>query len=84
VNQQATSRATRATGSLRCVLDTVNALSADPAEHAEPAYESSRRLTPAERHRLIAEAAYRRAERRGFAGDPLSDWLEAEREIDDH
>ena len=35
-----------------------------------------------ERRRLIADAAYRRAERAGFAGDPLSDWLTAEREID--
>jgi Protein of unknown function (DUF2934) len=32
----------------------------------------------------IAEAAYWRAERRGFApGRELDDWLEAEREIDD-
>lgn len=33
-------------------------------------------------HALIAEAAYYRAERRGFAaGDPLRDWLEAEAEV---
>ena len=32
---------------------------------------------------LIAEAAYYRALRRGFAGsDPLEDWLAAEAEID--
>ena len=32
---------------------------------------------------MIAEAAYFRAEKRGFAeGDPMQDWLEAEREID--
>jgi hypothetical protein len=32
---------------------------------------------------MIAECAYFRAERRGFdTGDPVSDWLEAEREID--
>lgn len=37
-----------------------------------------------ERWRLIAETAYRRAEMRGFAhGDPVTDWLEAEREIDE-
>jgi hypothetical protein len=35
-----------------------------------------------ERRRMIADAAYRRAERAGFAGDPLADWLTAEREID--
>ena len=32
---------------------------------------------------MIAEAAYFRAERRGFQGGcPIQDWLEAEREID--
>lgn len=36
-----------------------------------------------QRRKLIAEAAYRRAERRGFEqGDPVQDWLEAEREVD--
>jgi hypothetical protein len=35
------------------------------------------------RHQLIAEAAYLRAEARGFVGgDPVADWLEAERDID--
>jgi len=35
-----------------------------------------------ERQRLIAEAAYFRAQQRGFAGgDPLDDWLDAERQI---
>jgi hypothetical protein len=37
-----------------------------------------------QRHRMIAEAAYLRAERRGFkGGDPLEDWLAAEAEIDE-
>ena len=36
----------------------------------------------AERWRRIAEAAYLRAEARGFAGDPVEDWLEAEIEVD--
>lgn len=36
-----------------------------------------------QRRKLIAEAAYLRAERRGFEqGDPMQDWLEAEREVD--
>lgn len=36
-----------------------------------------------ERSRMIAEAAYYRAERRGFApGRELEDWLSAEAEID--
>ena len=40
-------------------------------------------VTCEERHRLISEAAYLRAERRGFLpGAELEDWLEAEAEID--
>ena len=40
-------------------------------------------ITPEQRHQLIAEAAYLRAESRGFdAGDPLDDWLQAEQEVD--
>ena len=36
------------------------------------------------RYRMIAEAAYLRAERRGFSGgDPEQDWVEAEREVDE-
>lgn len=35
------------------------------------------------RHRLIAENAYFKAERRGFApGRAVDDWLEAEREVE--
>jgi hypothetical protein len=35
-----------------------------------------------DRQRLIAEAAYLRAERRNFVGgDPVTDWLEAEADI---
>ena len=40
-------------------------------------------VTPDERHRMIAEAAYHRAEKRGFMnGDPIRDWLEAEAQIE--
>ena len=40
-------------------------------------------LTPEERHHMIAEAAYYLAQKRRFQdGDPLLDWLEAERAID--
>jgi len=36
-----------------------------------------------ERHRMTKTAAYYRAEKRGFSdGDPVKDWLEAEREIE--
>lgn len=41
------------------------------------------RLSSEERHRLIAEAAYERAQRRGFiGGDPVTDWLEAEQDVE--
>jgi len=42
-----------------------------------------RQVSAAERARMIAEAAYYRAQRRGFSnGDPVRDWAEAEAEID--
>jgi cytochrome c556 len=31
---------------------------------------------------MVADAAYFRAERRGFSGDPTADWLAAEAEVD--
>lgn len=40
-------------------------------------------IPPDQRQHMIEEAAYYRAERRGFhGGDPLQDWLEAEAEIE--
>ena len=40
-------------------------------------------VTPEERHRMIAEMAYFLAQERGFTGgDPVSDWIEAERRVD--
>jgi phasin family protein len=40
-------------------------------------------VTPLERMRMIAEAAYYRAQERGLvSGNPLEDWMEAERAID--
>lgn len=42
-----------------------------------------RSISAAERHRMIAEAAYYLAEKRNFqAGDPFQDWLCAERLIE--
>ena len=46
---------------------------------------SATRTSPlsAERHQMIAQAAYFRAEQRGFAGgQEVEDWLAAEAEID--
>jgi hypothetical protein len=43
---------------------------------------SSQGLSPEERRQMIEQAAYFRAQQRGFSGgDPLEDWLVAEREI---
>jgi hypothetical protein len=43
----------------------------------------SAKVTPERRNALIAEAAYLRAERRGFApGHETDDWLAAEAEVD--
>lgn len=40
-------------------------------------------ISTEQRRQLIAEAAYFRAVSRGFAGgDPVADWLDAEREVD--
>jgi len=42
-----------------------------------------KQLSADKRRRLVAEAAYLKAERRGFeGGDPIEDWLEAEKEFD--
>jgi len=44
--------------------------------------EPARVTGPARRHAIIAEAAYYRAERRGFSpGHELDDWLQAEAEV---
>jgi hypothetical protein len=40
-------------------------------------------VTAEQRRQMIAEAAYFRAQRRGFVeGDPIADWLAAEADID--
>jgi hypothetical protein len=56
----------------------------DPMPNKSVAGElSAGEVTLKERHQLIAEAAYFRAERRNFApGCELTDWLDAEAEIE--
>ena len=54
------------------------------AEQREAPFESNLRaeIPPEELHRQIAEAAYYRAQRRGFApGYEKRDWIEAEAEV---
>ena len=55
-----------------------------PVASVGPSRTSNIVVAPEERHRMIQEAAYLRAERRNFQnGDPRQDWLEAEVEVDD-
>ena len=50
---------------------------------AAPAGEAAKSEARPERHRKISEAAYFRAERRGFApGGDVNDWLAAEADVD--
>lgn len=67
--------------------NTATARRASSKRQASP--RSSSRLPKAgnvsteQREHMIAEAAYYLAEQRGFHdGDPLQDWLDAEKEID--
>jgi hypothetical protein len=39
-------------------------------------------MVPEERHKMVAEAAYYIALRKGFNSDPAENWAEAEAEID--
>ncbi len=60
----------------------INAVSTEQAFLA-PASNPAHGITPEQRYRMIAEAAYYLAEKRGFAGgDMAADWLQAEAEID--
>lgn len=51
------------------------------AKPAAPAKPAPRTITASERARMVQEAAYYRAEKRGFQGDPHEDWVAAEAEI---
>ncbi len=43
----------------------------------------TRSVSADQRHAMISESAYRRAEARGFeGGDPVRDWLDGEKEVD--
>jgi hypothetical protein len=50
---------------------------------ATPSASPSRRaVSPEERYRRIQDAAYFKAEKNGFSGDPSAYWAEAEAEVD--
>ena len=52
------------------------AVAKKPAKIAKPI------ISMHQRYQYIAEAAYYRAEARGFSGDSANDWIDAEAEID--
>jgi hypothetical protein len=53
------------------------------AQEAAPPESGPGRISPELRRQWVSEAAYFRAERRGFRdGDPRTDWIEAEAEVD--
>ena len=47
-----------------------------------PAKKDVRTVTPEERQRLVEQAAYFRAEKDGFRGDPQAYWVAAEAEVE--
>lgn len=53
-----------------------------PAAPIKASASPFRTITQAERQRMIEEAAYYRAERAGFTGDPDEHWNASEKEID--
>ncbi len=53
-----------------------------PAAKRARALDASSAPTPEQRYCMVAEAAYFRAERQGFLGDPVQDWTAAEAEIE--
>lgn len=56
---------------------------AQPASENKISEPSILNVTPEERWKMIAVAAYHKAEKRGFAtGHDFDDWTEAEKEID--
>jgi len=80
---QTTETATRKKASLKrgaiTAPATTGAAKSTPPEQATP----SGAVSLEERNRMVAEAAYYKAEHRGFAeGSPLEDWLAAETQID--
>ncbi len=57
--------------------------SAAPVKALPGSTNSVTTINPEERYKMIAQTAYFRAEARGFVGgDPLEDWIQAEKEVD--
>jgi len=70
------------TPSISARVESGKAASAALSRGTAPAGNSGTEFSDEELHELVAQAAYRRAEKRAFApGRELDDWLEAEAEI---
>ncbi|MDD5329312.1 MAG: DUF2934 domain-containing protein [Sulfuricella sp.] len=61
---------------------TADAVPKQPAAKRAKTLNANSTPTPEQRYCMVAEAAYFRAERQGFLGDPVQDWIEAEAEIE--
>lgn len=81
-----TTRSTSATKTKRKTLGlskTAKSLKAASATKVKGGDYEATDITPDERHRMVAEAAYYRAEQHGFNPDRhMEDWLAAEAEVD--
>ncbi|MBP7275789.1 MAG: DUF2934 domain-containing protein, partial [Kiritimatiellae bacterium] len=53
-----------------------------PAAPARAAAPKAKSITAEQRYKMIQEAAYYIAQRKGFKSDPLLDWEEAEADIE--
>jgi uncharacterized protein YkwD len=80
-NTTTKSSTTRSSKSAQSKVPPTNLATARKARTKPPA--KTKEISPDLRQQMIAEAAYLRAEQRNFSpGDPLDDWLVAEREVD--
>jgi hypothetical protein len=74
--------AKRESGHTRTAGRTVEAGSGETSEAGSEASSEMTAISPEQWRAMVAEAAYYRAQRRGFdGGSPEQDWLEAEEEI---
>ena len=77
-NAKSTTQAAKTTKKRRATKAT-----AKPAARPAKARVAKQVVSPVERWTMVAKAAYYRAQERGFmTGNPMDDWLEAEKDID--
>lgn len=76
-------RAAKPAASAKTKADKLPAAKPAPAKSKAAKGNGATPITPEQRYRMICDAAYYRAERRGFiGGNPAEDWTAAEAEID--